>query len=151
MGSGPGNIYEASVAEGRPVSGGRTSANQRGNKPSKHASQGTIEGNIELIRDKFGIDKDGFIAERGSKPNRRVYRSDDPLADSRELYEKLGAGCEESRIPGGKGVRRETADKAWISYRETTGTPDSPAVEISRSKTPAIQNQRIHFVKKDKL
>ena len=81
-----------------------------------------------------------------SKGVRCIY-GEDPMADSLELFERLGRGAKNDpdfSVEGG--ARRYLSDGSAIVHRSSTSTADSPAVEINPSGTEKIKKQKIHFI-----
>lgn len=158
MGSGASGIYEGAFEYRRNVEGQRASA-MGGASPKEGVVQANdvrvanpsgLERNAAAVKDKFRLHEDGYFADRGSKEHNRVFNTNNPVGDSRELYTKLSEGGVESEIPGGKGVRSKLDDGAWINYRVSTKTPDSPAVQISNSPTELVKDQKVHFRERGK-
>ena len=101
------------------------------------------------MREDFNLGDDGYFAREGSKRHNRVFESDDPLRDSRSVFERISAGGEDLAEPKVDALRR-LSDGTRINYRQVTKTPNSPAVQISRSKTDIVKNQKVHFVNGDR-
>ncbi|MBQ9068037.1 MAG: hypothetical protein IJ131_03100 [Eggerthellaceae bacterium] len=145
MGSGPGNIYEASNSGSNVEAKDRSNAVARKKEAQERASREITEDDIKLIRDRYGIDESGFIAEKGSKPNRRVIRSKDPFDEAETFFGEISKGAKREPKKGVDAYCR-FPDGTTVTFRRTTSTPNSPAVEISNSASPVITNQKIHFI-----
>lgn len=104
-----------------------------------------LDANAAFLHPRFKVQKDGCFCERGRGTgiNKRQYISDDPLSDAVEFFEALSRGGSSRRFP--KGIIKTLDDGTRITFREVTSTPDSPAVEIGRSASQFIKNQKIHF------
>ena len=77
----------------------------------------------------------------------RCIYSDDPMADSLELFERLGRGAKNDPDFGVEGgARRYLSDYSAIVHRSNTSTVNSPAVEISPGETEKVKKQKIHFI-----
>ncbi|MBQ9041700.1 MAG: hypothetical protein IJ111_02665 [Eggerthellaceae bacterium] len=153
MGSGASGIYEGASEYRRGAEEQRASAmdgldvkKSVEHTDGVHATEPSgLARNSVAVKEKFHLHEDGYFADRGSKGHNRVFSTEDPVGDSRELYSKLSEGGVESEIPGGKGVRAKLDDGAWVNYRVSTKTPESPAVQISDSPTELVKNQKVHF------
>ena len=100
-----------------------------------------------------GNQEAGEEARRGagekSKGVRCIYSSD-PMADSLELFERLGRGAKDDdtfKVEGG--TRRFLGDGTHLVHRSHTSTPDSPAVEIREPGTDKVKDQKVHFILKE--
>ena len=97
----------------------------------------------------------GYFGEHGSGNTldvRLIYTNDDPIMETRFLFENLTKGAEiREDIPNKKWHSR-LEDGSMITLRINHPTPEhAPAVMISvrKSKDNAgIKNQKIHFIKK---
>ena len=110
-------------------------------------SDRSLEQNAEFANKLFRMTGAGNFGDEGrSKGVRRIYSSD-PMADSLELFERLGRGAKDDdtfKVEGG--TLRWLADRTSIVHRSFTSTPDSPAVEIRNPGTDKVKDQKIHFI-----
>ena len=76
--------------------------------------------------------------------------SEDPIATSKDFYDKATRGGIEKEMSNGKGYYRKMKDGSILSYREKSSTDGSPVVEInikSSNEHGDIKYQKIHFVR----
>ncbi len=110
----------------------------------------SITENIPLLTANYKF-HDGYFGDRGESSARvRNITSDDPVATSKDFYDKIAFGGIERRMDNGKGFTTKMKDKSIISYRETSSSDGSPAVDINIRKSDdhgTIKLQKIHFVK----
>ncbi len=104
----------------------------------------TIGENAMLVKEKYGLDENGMFCE--STKRAQIFRSKTPVEDAVEFYKKLGRGGIESDLPNGHGTRTRLSDGTFITYREITSTPGSPAVSINITSPSFIKTQKIHFI-----
>ena len=80
------------------------------------------------------------------KKGNRIYECDDPMTESKVFYKALGRGASDRPVKGVDAIQRELSDGTLITYRQRTSIPDSPAVQISKSASEKVRNQKVHFV-----
>lgn len=149
MGSGLGSIYEPGNGVIGDAFNGKPAARQPSGRSGKSTpAKGTLEANIESAKKEFGLGKDGFFGEPGSKGGIRQIESENPEQDAKRLYDLLSKDGTKGLISGGKGAKTRLNDGTCISFRIETRAPGSPAVQISRSAIPSLKDQKIHFIKK---
>ena len=110
-------------------------------------SDKNLEQNAEFANDLFKMTESGNFGDSGKSKGVRCIYSSDPMADSLELFERLGRGAKNDdtfTVEGG--TRRYLGDETSIIHRSRTSTPDSPAVEIHDPGTDKIRKQKIHFI-----
>lgn len=76
--------------------------------------------------------------------------SEDPIATSKDFYDKAARGGIEKEMSNGKGYYTKMKDGSILSYREISSTDGSPVVEInikSSNEHGDIKYQKIHFVR----
>ena len=106
-----------------------------------------LEQNAELANELFRITEAGNFGDGGKSKGVRCIYGSDPMADSLELFERLGRGAKDDdtfMVEGG--TLRWLADRTSIVHRSFTSTPDSPAVEIGNPGTDKVRQQKIHFI-----
>ena len=79
----------------------------------------------------------------------REYFSDDPVGDSRRLFDALRGRAEEEPLDNGHGVMANMDDGSTVTYRVETKSGDSPAVEVHNSKSNIVKDHKVHFRKKE--
>ncbi len=94
---------------------------------------------------------DGYFGEKGKgRSFTRNIICDDPKVTAKAFYDNAAYGGLEKKIQENKGVYTKLADGSVLSYRESSTSDGSPAVEINirTSKYSGdIKQQKIHFVK----
>ena len=76
--------------------------------------------------------------------------SEDPIATSKDFYNKAARGGIEKEMSNGKGYYTKMKDGSILSYREKSSTDGSPVVEInikSSNEHGDIKYQKIHCVR----
>ena len=160
MGSGAGGIYECTYGSRKtaesdiePSIGERPRQDARpirSDATTKYANDKprNLEENADNVRTDYSLHEDGYFAEKGSRVNRRVYKSDDVLRDAHDFFSRISTGAQK-KDNAHVDELRVFEDGSFVSFRRETSTPNSPAVEISRSNTPVVKDQKIHFVGKE--
>ena len=128
--------------------------------PSKHGGFGFTAGNqdefakgsnilnnAKAISHKYPYTKNGYFGEKGK--NVRIIKAPNADIAAQDFYKGISKGGKEEPLANGKGVRNILDDGTMIVYRPVTSTPNSPAVEIRKSSTLEIRNQKIHFLSED--
>ena len=100
---------------------------------------------------KFYDYSDGYFGKKSKKRDNyvRIIESSNPLKTSRDFYNKISYGGEETPLSNGKGTRTSTEDGTIITYRSTSSSDGSPAIDINIEKstnTGGLKKQKIHFV-----
>ena len=100
---------------------------------------------------KFYDYSDGYFGKKSKKRDNyaRIIESSNPLKTSRDFYNKIAYGGEETPLSNGKGTRTSTEDGTIITYRSTSSSDGSPAIDINIEKstnTGGLKKQKIHFV-----
>lgn len=97
----------------------------------------------------------GYFGEHGTGNRynvRLVYVDDDPIEETRILFEKLTRGAEIKEDVSNKKWHARLEDGSVITLRINHPTPEhAPAVMISVRKSSddaGIKDQKIHFIKK---
>ena len=106
-----------------------------------------LEQNAEFANELFRMTEAGNFGDGGKSKGVRCIYSSDPMADSLELFERLGRGAKDDdafMVEGG--TRRYLRDETSIIHRSRTSTPGSPAVEIHDPGTEKVRKQKIHFI-----
>ncbi len=115
--------------------------------PKNTKKKSSIEENALLVKDKYGLTSNGYFAQPGK--NARVYKTNDPIGDSIDFFEKLATGGKKGPLANGKGSRVRLDDGTWITHRIITSTKGSPAVDINVIGEKSIKTQKIHFFVED--
>ncbi len=105
----------------------------------------SIDENALLVKDKYGLDENGFFGET-TKTRSQVFKSSSPIDDSLEFYDKLSTGGKRTLLDNGHGVKTVLDDDTVITHRVITSTKGSPAVDIHVYSKAFVQTQKIHFV-----
>ena len=116
----------------------------KGNSPTYR----TIGENISDVSKNYNFSK-GYFGENsphGKEPTRNI-SSDDALKTAKDFYHKASAGGEETQMNNGKGVTAKFPDGSRVSFRETSSSDGSPAVEVTITHPGTAKTQKIHFVK----
>ena len=113
-------------------------------KPPK----GTVDYNARKIKKKYPVNEYGFFGEKGD--NKQVIYSPKHVKDSKKFFKKISNGGKRKDSGNDYSIQKIMKDNGSVVYREKTSTPNSPAVDLGDMKGK-IKNQRIHFLKKEKL
>ena len=146
MGSGYSGKYENTYGS----TNGEKNSSPRNDLPDNQVilkKRSTIDENASLVKDKYGLDENGFFGET-TKTKSQVFRSNYPVEDSIEFYNKLGTGGKQSLLDNGHGVKTVLDDNTIITHRIVTSTKGSPAVDIHVYSKSFVQTQKIHFISK---
>ena len=112
----------------------------------------SIGDNLSKVANDYHYSNGYFGYSAKGKDNRvRHIVCNNPLATSKDLYNKLTYGGIEKVMPNGKGVFTKMKDGTIISYREYLSSDGTPVVDVNIRKsidTSGIKQQKIHFVKK---
>ena len=120
------------------------SGNYSGTKgASNSATKSNIAENAKALAAKYGLTTHGYFGTKGK--NCRIITTGTPVATSTQFYQQIGKGGTTIPLSNGKGTMTVLGDGTRIVHRIVTSTPGSPAVEISISGSPLIQDQKIHF------
>lgn len=114
----------------------------------------TLTDNLTALTKEFTLQPSGFFGEPGqSKNNVRVRNitSADAVVTSQRFY---ALACEQAvsigdiRGPGGehKGYLARMRDGTIISYRWSSSSDGSPAVDINIQSAGSVKRQKIHFI-----
>lgn len=117
----------------------------------------SISENLFLMKEKFSYNN-GYFGERGNnKKNNKVRRieSNDPSKTAKDFYDTLANGGKEEPIFDKKtgeeiGTKTVMADGSVVTWRETSISDGSPAVDINielSSDSGGIKDQKIHFIR----
>lgn len=110
-------------------------------------SDKSLEENAEFANEMFRMTEAGNFGVDGKSKGVRCIYSPDPMADSLELFERLGRGAkDDSDFMVEGGTRRHLRGGSMIIHRSVTSTPGSPTVEIRPCGTDRVQKQKIHFI-----
>lgn len=109
----------------------------------------TISENIPLVSSKYPLN-DGYFGEK--VPDKKVSHiySEDPIATARDFYDKIGFGGKEKSIDGKNAFTSTLKDGSVITWRETSNSDGTPAVDINIKKSKdngGVKNHKIHFEK----
>ena len=158
MGSGAGDIYENTFG-GKSEQESTTDPDKTVERhsistttqPQKENVGSSIVGNLEKVSGRFELHEDGFFCDRGTGRDEsfRQHVSSNPIGNARNLFDSLGYGGRMKPLDNGKGVQATLDDLTRITFRSETNTPNSPAVNIGRSASPKVKNQKIHFIEGD--
>ncbi len=112
----------------------------------------TIAENINSLKSNYGFNN-GYFGEQGQSRHisTRNIKSDNPIKDSKDFYDKITHGGIENKLPNGKGYMTEMSDGSIITYREYKSSDGSPVVDINikySKDNGGIKQQKIHFVKR---
>ena len=80
----------------------------------------------------------------------RIIESADPLSAAKDFYDKISYGGIEKTMNNRKGVYTKMKDGTILSFRKTSSSDGSPAVEINIKHSTDhgdLKYQKIHFVK----
>ena len=113
-------------------------------------SDRNLEQNAEFANELFRMTEAGNFGDGGKSKGVRCIYSSDPMADSLELFERLGRGAKDDdtfKVEGG--TRRFLGDGTHLVHRSHTSAPDSPAVEIREPGTDKVKDQKVHFILKE--
>lgn len=156
MGSGAGNIYantygsknEAGIGANVPSSNTHHVALGAKTQEARHQVR-PIEENARHVDKRFELHEDGYFCSRGTGRDEsfRQYESTSPKEDALEFFESLGSGGKREQLGDGM-LRLTLEDSTSVVFREVTRTPGSPAVNIGKSLSQIVKNQKIHFVEK---
>ena len=144
MGTGKGNLYRHTFGEYNNADSEIVS-NKEEAKDLYDDDISSADRNAEYVKEKYGLNENGYFAEKGK--NCRVYKSDDPIRDSIDFYQKFGRGGETKNLSNGKGTITTLDDGTIIVHRIITSTEGSPAVSINIKSPCSIKTQKIHFIK----
>lgn len=111
----------------------------------------TISENISLVSSRYPLN-DGYFGDKGENSGKRHILSDDPVATARDFYDKIGYGGVETNIPNKNGFISKLKDGSVITWRETSNSDGTPAVDINVKKSTddgGIKYQKIHFMKNE--
>ena len=100
---------------------------------------------------KFYDYSDGYFGKKSKKKDNyaRIIESSNPLKTSRDFYNKIAYGGEEEPLDNDKGFKTSTEDGTIITYRPTSSSDGSPAININiknSKNTGGLKKQKIHFV-----
>ena len=105
----------------------------------------SISDNAKAMKDTYPYTKEGKFGVKGK--NVRIIKTSTSKDTAEDFYHQISKGGTEEPLSNGKGVKTTLDDGTIIVHRPVTSTPDSPAVEIQRSASPEIADQKIHFIK----
>ncbi len=105
----------------------------------------SIEYNVKAMVDKFPL-TNGKFGVKGK--NCQVIYCEEVIESSQEFYNLISNGGTESKLHNGHGVKSVLDDGTIIVYRQFTSTTNSPAIDITKSPSSSVKNQKIHFVEK---
>lgn len=119
--------------------------------------RGTVGYNAHKMRRKYPLNEQGYFGKKGKskgKPGQkqvvRVIESRNQYKTAKDFYSKISKGGKEKPLHNGRGKRKDLSDKTAIVYREKTGSPNSPAVNLNTPKNSKVKSQKIHFEKKQR-
>ncbi len=104
----------------------------------------SIVSNANAMKTTYPLNKNGYFSEKGK--NCRVIKSKDPIATSKDFYNKIAKGGKELSLSNKHGVMTVLPDKTRIVYRIITSTKGSPAIEITVTSSTMVKKQKIHFI-----
>lgn len=110
----------------------------------------SISENLPELTSKYKY-SNGYFGDSGKgRSFVRNIVSEDPIATSKDFYDKAARGGIEKEMSNGKGYFTKMKDGSILSYREISSTDGSPVVEInikSSNEHGDIKDQKIHFVR----
>ena len=110
----------------------------------------SISENLPDLTSKYKY-SNGYFGDSGKgRSFVRNIVSEDPIATSKDFYDKAARGGIEKERSNGKGYYTKMKDGSILSYREKSSTDGSPVVEInikSSNEHGDIKYQKIHFVR----
>ena len=110
----------------------------------------SISENLPDLTSKYKY-SNGYFGDSGKgRSFVRNIVSEDPIATSKDFYDKAARGGIEKEMSNGKGYYTKMKDGSILSYREKSSTDGSPVVEInikSSKEHGDIKYQKIHFVR----
>lgn len=96
--------------------------------------------------------KDGLFGSKNRKPRskpREIFANNPSTAASFFFNTMTAGGKKESFNTGhGKGIKATLSDTSVITYRPTTSSNGSPAVEITVSGSKYVKPKKYHFVQR---
>ena len=117
---------------------------EAGNGTSGKAAAATLDGNAEAMKADYPHTNAGYFGQKGK--NSRVIASSDPIATSKDFYQRISRGGTEKPLANGHGTMTVFSDGTRVVYRVITSTKGSPAVDITVIGPSAISSQKIHFI-----
>ena len=89
----------------------------------------------------------GYKAKRGIVCH--IY-SNNIESTAKDFYDKITYGGIETNLPNGKGKKTDMSDGTIITWRNTSSSDGTPAVDINikySKNSGGVKHQKIHFVK----
>ena len=117
---------------------------EAGSGAKNGVSSSPIDGNAEAMKADYPHTDAGYFGQKGK--NSRVIASSDPIATSKDFYQRISQGGIERPLANGHGTMTVFPDGTRIVYRVITSTKGSPAVDITVVGPSAISSQKIHFI-----
>ena len=112
-----------------------------------------ISENLSMLKSEYNYDKGYFFEQGKGRDYTRNSYSADPLKMAIDFYDKISYGGLEQDLKNGKGQYTKMADGTIITFRKTSSSDGSPAIDINISysnDTGGIKKQKIHFGKEKK-
>ncbi|MDO5440570.1 MAG: hypothetical protein Q4F12_03425 [Erysipelotrichaceae bacterium] len=108
-----------------------------------------ISENVNMVSHFYSY-KDGYFGKKSkSKDNYvRIIESKNPLQTAKDFYDKIAYGGIENPLEGGKGHTTKMEDGTILTFRPTSSSDGSPAVDINIKGSDAhgkLKSQKIHF------
>ena len=123
----------------------------KGNADHYHS----LSENLPSLTSQYPLNN-GYFGDKGNSNNNSVRHiaSDDPSATALDFYNTIAHGGIESEIYDSsgkvKGAKTSLADGTIITWRETSNSDGSPAIDINidrSNSSSGLKTQKIHFVK----
>lgn len=104
--------------------------------------------NLPALTEKFPLSPGGYFGVKGrGKTSVRRIESDAPLATAKKFFDIASEGSIETVTYPKGAVKKTLKDKTHITFRKTSSSDGSPAVDISIESPGRVKNQKIHFIK----
>ncbi|MBR3532754.1 MAG: hypothetical protein IKN80_02540 [Clostridiales bacterium] len=115
----------------------------------------SLSENIPSITSDYPL-SNGYFGTHGNSNDNKVRHiaSDDPSATALDFYNKIAHGGKEEKLYDSrgnvKGAITSLSDGTIITWRETSSSDGSPAIDINiyrSNSSSGLKTQKIHFVK----
>lgn len=108
----------------------------------------SISENLPILQATYSYNN-GYFGEKGiGRSFVRNIKSSDPIATSKNFYDRASYGGIERKMNNGKGIYTKMSDGTILSYRNISSSDGTPVVEINikySNDHGDLKYQKIHF------
>lgn len=103
--------------------------------------------NLPALTKRFPLSIGGYFGVKGSgKTSVRRIESNAPVTTAKEFFRLATNRGESMKVKPNGAIVMKMKDGTQISYRETSSSDGSPAVDINIASPVRVKRQKIHFV-----